>query len=179
MINNNNNKYDKQHMKQVKKVKKVKKVRKVEEDKSYLVVKVCRFFKISFAPNYQLLMMMTMMMTRRRRMMLSDDGIDTWQGDLYSSFPLLGQSVHIQNPFSSSSNLLEYYKLHLQVSIRKSEGRVKIYNVKMLKTEMASKLFKNPFGFLQTNPQILAERLVPFCFLAPSRAMLNQWNTKP
>ena len=90
--------------------------------------------------------------------MLSDDGIDTWQGGLYSSFPLLGQSVHIQNPFSSSSNLLEYYKLHLQVSIRKSEGRVKIYNVKMLKTEMAS---SKPERFIFLPVQVL--NLSLFC----------------
>ena len=60
-----------------------------------------------------------------------------------------------------------YFEGIQKVSVRKSEGRVNIYNVKMVNTEMACaplKLveIKNPFGFLQSSPQILAERVAPF-----------------
>ena len=46
---------------------------------------------------------------------------------------------------------------------------MKIYNVKKVKTEMTcappkTYKIKNPFGFLQTNFQILAERVEPFFF---------------
>ena len=59
----------------------------------------------------------------------------------------------------------------------KIEGWVKIYNVKMNKAEMACALklvqIKNPFGFHQSSPQILAEWVEPFFY-----ENMFSWNTQ-
>ena len=73
------------------------------------------------------------------------------------------EGVHKPFPFWPFCIVNFHSALNFQVSVWKSEGWVNIYNVKMVKTELACDVhplklakLKNPFGFNQSSHQILA-----------------------